>query len=184
MKMAVLLGRHFYFHPPQLPFRGYCIHTTPAPGFGASHMKNILTPIDLKTETSSVLEQASTLASALGARLWVLHVAAPDPDFVGYEPGPQYIRDIRADTLREERADLHRITSELSAKGIETQPLLVMGPTVETILAEAERLKADIVVMGTHGRRGLAKAFMGSTCDDVLRANRFPVLVVPTPVQE
>ena len=147
-------------------------------------MKNILTPLDLKAETGSVLEHASALARALEAKLWVLHVAAPDPDFVGYEPGPQYIRDVRADTLREERAELHRITSELSAKGIDAQPLLVMGATVETILAEADRLKADIIIMGTHGRRGLAKAFMGSTCDDVLRANRFPVLVVPTPLHE
>ena len=146
-------------------------------------MKNILIPLDLKAETGSVLEHATALARALDAKLWVLHVAAPNPDFVGYEPGPQYIRDVRADTLREERAELHRITSELSLKGIDAQPLLVMGPTVETILAEADRLKADIVVMGTHGRRGLAKAFMGSTCDDVLRANRFPVLVVPTPLQ-
>ena len=147
-------------------------------------MKNILTPLDLKSETATVVEQASALARALDAKLWVLHVAAPDPDFVGYEPGPQYIRDIRADTLREERAELHRITSGLSAMGIDAQPLLVMGPTVETIIAEADRLMADIVVMGTHGRRGLAKAFLGSTCDDVLRANRFPVLVVPTPLQK
>lgn len=147
-------------------------------------MKNILTPLDLKAETGSVLEHATTLARALDAKLWVLHVAAPDPDFVGYEAGPQYIRDVRADTLREERAELHRIASVISSKGVDAQPLLVMGPTVETILAEAERLGTDIIVMGTHGRRGLAKAFMGSTCDDVLRANRFPVLVVPTPIEE
>lgn len=147
-------------------------------------MKNILTPLDLKAETGTVMEHATELARVMDAKLWVLHVAAPNPDFVGYEAGPQYIRDVRADTLREERAELHRITSLISAKGMDAQPLLVMGPTVETILAEAGRLKADIIVMGTHGRRGLAKAFMGSTCDDVLRANRFPVLVVPTPLQE
>lgn len=147
-------------------------------------MKNILTPLDLKAETGTVLEHATELARVMGSKLWVLHVAAPNPDFVGYEAGPQYIRDVRADTLREERAELHRITSAITSKGLNAQPLLVMGPTVETILAEAERLEADIIVMGTHGRRGLAKAFMGSTCDDVLRANRFPVLVVPTPTQE
>ncbi len=147
-------------------------------------MVNILIPLDLKTETGNVLERATELGRALGAKLWVLHVAAPDPDFVGYEAGPQYIRDVRAGTLREEHGELQRIADELTAQGIAAQPLLVKGPTAETILDEAERLKADIIVMGTHGRRGLAKAFMGSTCDDVLRANRFPVLVVPTPIQE
>lgn len=147
-------------------------------------MKNILLPLDLKAETGTVLERATELARALDAKLWVLHVAAPDPDFVGYEAGPQYIRDVRAETLREERTELHRITSLITSKGMEAHPLLVMGPTVERILAEAERLQVDMIVMGTHGRRGLAKAFMGSTCDEVLRANRLPVLVVPTPPQE
>ena len=147
-------------------------------------MKNILTPLDLKAETGTVLQHAAELASKMDAKLWVLHVAAPDPDFVGCEAGPQYIRDVRADTLREEHGELQQITSRLAAQGISAQPLLVMGPTVETILGEAERLHADIIVMGTHGRRGLAKAFMGSTCDDVLRANRFAVLVVPTPLDE
>lgn len=146
-------------------------------------MKNILTPVDLKAETGHVLDQAKSLAQALGAKLWVLHVAAPEPDFVGYEQGPQYIRDIRAGTLRGERGELQQITSGLTAQGIAAQPLLVMGPTAETILGEAERLDVDLIIMGTHGRRGLAKAFMGSTCDDVLRANRFKVFVVPTPIQ-
>jgi len=146
-------------------------------------MKNILVPLDLKVETSRVLDQAVELAQALSAKLWLLHVAAPDPDFVGYEAGPQYIRDIRADTLKEERGKLHGMVAELAASSIPAQPLMVMGPTVETILGEAERIKADLIVMGAHGRRGLAKAFLGSTSDDVLRANRFPVLIVPTPIE-
>jgi nucleotide-binding universal stress UspA family protein len=151
--------------------------------FPVLSMKNILVPLDLKVETGRVLDQAVELAQALSAKLWLLHVAAPDPDFVGYEAGPQYIRDIRADTLREERAQLHRMVAELAASNIPAQPLMVMGPTVETILSEAERIKADMIVMGAHGRRGLAKAFLGSTSDDVLRANRYPVLIVPTPIE-
>ena len=144
-------------------------------------MKNILVPLDLKVETGRVLERATEVAQAFGAKLWLLHVAAPDPDFVGYEPGPQYIRDVRAEALNEERTKLHRMVAELSASKIDTHPIMVMGPTVETILSEAERIQADLIVMGTHGRRGLAKAFLGSTSDDVLRANRYSVLIVPTP---
>lgn len=145
-------------------------------------MKNLLVPIDLKTETSVVLAHAAALAKALDAKIWLLHVAAPNPDFAGYEAGPQYIRDERAETLREEHAELERIMAQFAAQGLQCQRLLVMGPTVETILNEAERNHADMIVMGTHGRRGLAKAFMGSTCDEVLRANRFTVVVVPTPL--
>lgn len=146
-------------------------------------MKTILVPLDLKTDTAKVLEQAVEIAQVRKAKLWLLHVAAPNPDFVGYEAGPQYIRDVRASTLRDEHGQLEQMVSQLTNEGISCQPLLVMGATVETILGEAERLNADLIVMGTHGRRGLAKAFLGSTCDEVLRANRYPVLVVPTPVR-
>ncbi len=145
-------------------------------------MKNILVPIDLKVDTSKVLDYAIELAQSGNMKLWLLHVAAPNPDFVGYEAGPQYIRDARANILREEHGKLQEMVARLATAGIEAQPLLVMGATVETILGEAQRLNADLIVMGTHGRRGLSKAFIGSTCDEVLRANRFPVLVVPTPL--
>lgn len=166
MKMAAIV-RHFPFHVQP-------IHAT---------MKNILVPLDLKTDTAKVLDHAVDIAQVRNAKLWLLHVAAPNPDFVGYEAGPQYIRDMRAGTLREEHGQLEQMVSRLTTQGIQCQPLLVMGATVETILGEAQRLHADLIVMGTHGRRGLAKAFMGNTCDEVLRANRFPVLVVPTPVR-
>lgn len=144
-------------------------------------MKNILVPLDLKVETDLVFESAIQLAQAFKAKLWLLHVAAPDPDFVGYEPGPQYIRDVRAETLKEERSKMHRMIAELATLQIEAQPIMVMGATVETILGEADRIHADLIVMGTHGRRGLAKAFLGSTSDDVLRENRYSVLIIPTP---
>ncbi|MCC6840777.1 MAG: universal stress protein [Flavobacteriales bacterium] len=144
-------------------------------------MKNLLLALELKAETDRVLRIATDLAKSCGAKLWVLHVAAPEPDFVGYQAGPQYIRDVRAGDLKEERHRMQGIISELAAKQVDAQPVMVMGPTVETILAEAERLQADLIIMGTHGRRGLAKAFLGSTSDDVLRANRFNVMIVPTP---
>lgn len=146
-------------------------------------MKNILAALELKGDTSRVVQHASDMAKALGARLWLLHVAAPDPDFVGYEPGPQYIRDERAEILKEERTKLHDLVAQLAQDGVDVRPIMVLGPTVETILQEAGRIGADLIVMGTHGRRGLAKAFLGSTSDDVLRANRFPVLIIPTHAQ-
>ena len=76
---------------------------------------------------------------------------------------------------------MQEIIASLAERKVESHPIMVMGPTVDTILAEAERLKADLIVMGTHGRKGLAKAFLGSTSDDVLRTNRYNVLIVPTP---
>lgn len=143
-------------------------------------MQNILVPLELRSDTRRVVDQAEQLARALQAKLWVLHVAAPAPDLAGYEAGPQYIRDIRASELKEERAALHKIVDQLKERGVEVAPLLQMGNATQVILEEAERLNVNMIIMGTHGRRGLAKAFLGSTSDDVLRANRYPVMVVPS----
>ncbi|MBK8580412.1 MAG: universal stress protein [Flavobacteriales bacterium] len=144
-------------------------------------MKNILVPLDLKAGTEKVLAMAGSMAKCTGAKLWLLHVAAPQPDLVGYEVGPQYIRDVRADELREEHSRLQRFAADLTEQGSSAQALLIMGPTVEVIMNEADRLNVDLLVMGNHGRHGLAKAFIGSVSDEVIHSDARPVLVVPTP---
>ena len=51
-----------------------------------------------------------------GSKIWLVHIAAPDPDFVGYEVGPQYIRDHRADELKKEHKLVKKYADELKAK--------------------------------------------------------------------
>ena len=55
-----------------------------------------------------------------------------------------------------------------------------MGPTVETLTTEANDLQADLIVMGSHGRRGLARLFMGSVSENVLKEHRWPLYIIPT----
>ncbi len=64
--------------------------------------KNILVAVDFNDAVGKILGYAEALALQFDSKVWVVHVADPDPDFVGYEPGPQYIRDFRAEELREE----------------------------------------------------------------------------------
>ncbi|MBV6404984.1 MAG: universal stress protein [Flavobacteriales bacterium] len=142
-------------------------------------MKNILAAVDLSPITHEVLRMAGAQAAPHKATLWVVHVAAPDPDLVGFEPGPQHIRDHRAQELRDEHLELQQYAADLALTGIDARALLVQGPTVATILEEAVRLQADLVVLGTHGRGALHRLFVGSVCQQVLAAARFPLLIVP-----
>jgi len=144
-------------------------------------MKNILVPIDFSPVGKEVLTIASDLARALNAKLWLVHVAAPDPEFVGYQAGPSYVREQRADVLRHQHTDLQTMAARLSAQGLASEALLVQGPTTETLLDEVDRVKADLIVMGSHGRSGLFKALVGSVSEQVLRETRVPVLIVPSP---
>lgn len=142
-------------------------------------MKNILVPIDLSDATQHVVEMASSVARPLGGKLWLVHVAAPDPDFVGFEAGPKYVREHRADVLRREHVELQAMAKELEDKGLVAEALLVQGPTSETILNECERLSADLIIMGSQGHSGLVKALLGSVSEQVLRHSRIPVMIIP-----
>ena len=64
-------------------------------------MKNIAIALDLSNSSTVLIEQAKVLARANDAKIWLIHIAAPDPDFIGYDVGPKYIREDRADILKE-----------------------------------------------------------------------------------
>ena len=90
-------------------------------------MQNILEPIDFSKASEKIVALAQKQAEAFKAKLWLLHVAAPNPDFVGYEVGSQYIRDDRAKHLKEEHQKLHTLAESLRKEGLDCGPILVQG---------------------------------------------------------
>jgi nucleotide-binding universal stress UspA family protein len=142
-------------------------------------MQNIIVPVDFSPITASVIDIAKTIAGCFSARLWLVHVVSPDPDFVGYDAGPQSVRDEVASHLREEHQQLQSAAAEIREAGIETTALLVQGPTAEKILAEAAAHDADLIIMGSHGHGALYRALMGSVGERVLRRAHCPVTIIP-----
>lgn len=142
-------------------------------------MKNILAPIDFSPVSQNVLRFATVQARAFGAKLWLLHIAAPDPDFVGFKVGPSYVREQLADELRREHADLQAMAADLVKLGINAEALMVQGPTTDTLLVVATRVEAELIVMGSHGKGALMRALLGSVSEQVLRESPVPVMVVP-----
>jgi nucleotide-binding universal stress UspA family protein len=142
-------------------------------------MQNILASIDFSPVSTQVIEQAASLAEAYSAKLTLVHVAAPDPAFIGYDTGPQTVRDGRAKELRAEHGDIQKIAQGLRDRGISAHALLIQGPTVEKILAEAQQIDADTIVVGSHGHGALHRALLGSVSEGVVRRALCPVLVIP-----
>ena len=108
-------------------------------------------------------------------------MAAPDPDFVGFSAGPAEVRDAIAHALREEQRELEALAERASQTGVEVEPLMIQGPTVEAIVSKAGDLDADIIVLGSHGHGALMRALLGSVSEGVLRKAGRPVLIVPAP---
>ena len=143
-------------------------------------MKTILVSVDFSDATEVVLERARELARQGDSHVWLLHVADPDPDFVGFDVGPESVRGQVAAELREEHRAIQAHAKKLRDAGFEATALLVRGATVPTILSEAEKLGADVLVVGTHGRGALARAVLGSVSTGLIAKAHVPVLVVPT----
>lgn len=142
-------------------------------------MKNILVAIDFENNETLLIDYASEIANKFGSKIWLIHIAAPEPDFVGYEVGPKYIRDTLAEELREEHKELQEYALALTKKGIEADGLLVQGATVDMIMAESEKLHIDLIISGHHEHSFLYKVFLGSVSAEIVKKSKIPVLVVP-----
>lgn len=142
-------------------------------------MQNILVAVDLKEGTDKVLETAYAQAWHFKAKLWIVHISAPEPDFVGYEVGPQYIRDMRATELKSHHRKLKSLSDNLVTKGIVAESLLINGGTVEMLTAEIDKLHVDMVVIGHHNHGFIHKTFFGQTDVSLIENTHVPVLVVP-----
>lgn len=132
-------------------------------------MKKILVGVDFSAGTRELVDSACRMAKAVNGCLRLLHVAAPDPCFVGYEPGPQSVRDSVARKLRTEHARLQDMADDLSSKGVQVDALLVQGETSRTLLDQAEQWGADAIVLGNRGHGVFRKAVIGSVGEGVLR---------------
>jgi len=88
-------------------------------------MKNILVAIDFKGNEQLLIDKAAVFAEKFDSKVWVIHIADPDPDFVGFSVGPKYIRDDRLTELKQEYILLNDYVDTLTKKGINSESLLV-----------------------------------------------------------
>lgn len=142
-------------------------------------MRNIVAAIDFSERSDAVLRVSIRQALAFGAQLWLVHVAAPEPGFVGYDAGPQSVRDNVAKHIRERHKEIQEMAESAREQGVETKALLIRGSTVKALLAEADKLGVDLIVLGSHGHGLMHRVLLGSISQAVLQKSVVPVLLVP-----
>lgn len=143
-------------------------------------MKTLLVCVDFSDGTDRLLAQAARLAWTFDERIVLLHVAQPEPEFVGFEPGPDTVRQQMAAQFHRERQRIQAEGEDLREEGLSVETLCVQGPTAATILDHIERLGADMVLLGTHGHGALHHLLAGSVCQAVIQKATCPVLLVPS----
>ena len=139
----------------------------------------VLAALDLDRTTPDVLREARLWTRRLGAELFLIHVAEPDPDFVGYGAGPESVRLAVAHKFHRAHLQIEAAAVELRQENVNTTALLLQGATAETILREADRLGVDAILMGTRAHGSIRDLLLGSVSKEVLRQSTRPVLLIP-----
>jgi len=151
---------------------------SPAPSRASLPISAVLLATDLSSNSTTAEDEALRLAAGLGARL--VAVSVIDPGTLRL-PGGRF--HARMDQVREER---ERAAQLLVARardlGIPTAFLVWEGAPGEAIVDAADAERADLIVLGSHGRRGVHRTLMGSVSDHVVRHAQCPVVVVRGPV--
>ena len=141
-------------------------------------LERILVPVDFSDCSLDALEYAAVVAQQAKASLLLLHVLEPVSyglDFtLGHSRTREQVREIWTKRLEE-------LASSLMVTQVPVKSQLRGGHPADSILDSAKTLPCDLIVMGTHGRRGFSHAFSGSVAEAVLRKALCPVLTVRNP---
>lgn len=142
-------------------------------------LKRILHATDFSKASARALQEAVKLAKENSARLLVVHVIEPTPYVAGGEfGGAEIYMKLEDATKRNAQSSMSKLMQRLKKLQIKAESLLLRGAAHEQIVKAAKSKKADMIVIGTHGRTGLSKLFLGSVAGKVVSLATCPVMTV------
>lgn len=142
-------------------------------------MKTILVPVDFSAITARVISAAADLARAHKAGLVLLNVTPPITmvgDDTAYLESLGVLYDLESKSAVKRLDLLQRATAK---RGVPVRVVHLSGPAVPLIIDQARKLRADMIVIGSHGHTAFYDLLVGSTAHGVLKRATCPVLVVP-----
>jgi universal stress protein A len=144
-------------------------------------LKRIVVAVDFSKLSFEALAYAIDLAQQAGARVHALYVVEP-VEFAGVDVlggAPIATQSIVDEHLRQARAEMERLKAKRLAGLPGARATVQLGRPADTIVAAGGKGRSNLIVLGTHGRSGLAHLVMGSVAERVVRHAECPVLVVP-----
>ncbi len=137
---------------------------------------HIVVATDFSECSQRALDVALELAAKFGSKLTLVH--SWEPPSYSYAAGTYVTVDLLTPIEQAAVAELDRATAELKTRMPTAQSMIRSGVAWEEILSGAALVHADLIVLGTHGRRGMARAIIGSVAEKVVRLATMPVLTV------
>ncbi|MGH7825658.1 MAG: universal stress protein [Candidatus Binatia bacterium] len=144
----------------------------------AKRIRRVLHATDFSKASERALQEAVDLAKQNDAELWVVHVNVPLTYAAGEFDGPELYARLEETTRKEAETSMAKLMQKLQRSNVKAKSLLLNGQAHDQIIKAAKSKKADVIVIGTHGRTGLSKLFMGSVAGRVVSSAECPVLTV------
>lgn len=139
--------------------------------------KKILCAVDLSEHSKLVADYATSLAKACGAEIFVFYSAPSLSQYVGFHVPPNTINNFVGEIVSGAEKAMDAFVAE-NFQGVTAVGHVVVGYAAEEILARAESEDADLIIMGTHGRKGIDRILFGSVAEHVVKHARQPVLTI------
>lgn len=144
-------------------------------------IRTILCPVDFSDASRNALRYAKEFAKNMHASVYLLNIVEPRPMAVditlNYVPVEEELEKAASD-------DLRQILGEFAREGIEAECGVEIGTPSDVILDTIEKLDVNLVIMGSHGKKGLSRLIMGSVAETVVRKAGCPVLTVKADEKE
>ena len=146
----------------------------------AKHFSKILYATDHSKASARALDEAVALAKQNGAELLVLHVIDPVSSYVTGEDigGAELYMKLEETTKQEAENSMKKLMENLTKLKVKAKSLLLRGTAPDQIVRAAKGRRANLIVIGTHGRTGLSRLLMGSVANKVVSTAHCPVLTV------
>ena len=146
-------------------------------------MEVMVVALDFSGVSARVCEVAANLAERMRARVVLLNVTEPQVDLVGMAP-PQAYASAEEEIRKMAEAKLHVVREQMEARGVLVATEHEWGPVVGGILERAQKHRAGLIVLGSHGHGVVYNLLVGSVAEGVLRHSTVPVVVVPAKAPE
>ena len=140
-------------------------------------LQKIICALDLSEHSKTVAEYACMLAKAMNASIVAVYAAPTLTQYTGFHVPPNTIDSFVGEIVSGAEKAMAQFVSE-NFEGVETKAEVVVGYAAEEILEIAAKEEADMIVMGTHGRKGIDRILFGSVAERVVKNSHLPVLTI------
>jgi len=141
-------------------------------------MQKIIVPVDFSNGTEEIVQKALQMAKAFSGSIYLIHVVPPIQDSSGRDNGETI--DEMANDYPNETGKLKALAQKVREGGIEVHAIFIEGVTSLSILDAAQKISAELIVMGTHGHGVVSGLFLGGVSQAVAKKSTCPVLLVPS----